>query len=47
MTATTIQLSKGLKQELDELKIFKDETYEEVIEGLIDERNFQKQLCKI
>ena len=36
---TTIQLDKSLKQRLDELKIHHRETYNELIERLIDNSN--------
>ncbi len=37
MESTTIQISKNLKKELDKMKIFDRETYEEVIWDIIED----------
>ncbi len=37
---TTIMISNDLKAELNALKLFKNETYEDVIKNLIDDRKF-------
>lgn len=37
MTATTIQLSKEMKKTLEEMKLHPRETYEEVLERLLED----------
>ena len=37
MTSTTIQISSNLQQELNKMKIFNRETYEEVIWNIIED----------
>ena len=38
MVKTTIQISQELKQELENMKIYDNETYEEIIWDLIEDR---------
>jgi len=37
MVSTTIQISKGLRMELNKMKLFSRETYEEVIWNIIED----------
>ena len=47
MTSTTIQISSNLQQELNRMKLFNRETYEEVIWDIIeDTKELSKQTKK-
>ncbi|NOZ80685.1 MAG: hypothetical protein GXP63_03345 [DPANN group archaeon] len=47
MTSTTIQISQDLQQELNKMKLFSRETYEEVIWNVIeDTRELSEQTKK-
>ena len=37
MKTTTIQINEGLKKELEEIKLFRRETYNDVIERLLED----------
>ena len=41
--ATTIMISKDLKEELNAMKLFENETYENIINDLIEDRKFLTQ----
>ena len=47
MKTTTIQIDEGLKKELNEIKLFSRETYNDVIERLLEDmKDLNKQTKK-
>ena len=46
MVATTIQINEELKKQLDKIKLFRRETYNDVIERLIEDINELKEQTK-
>ena len=47
MKTTTIQIDEHLKKELDEIKMFKRETYNDIIERLLEDfKELNKQTRK-
>ena len=47
MTSTTIQISQDLQQELNKMKLFSRETYEEVIWSVIEDTKELSEQTKI
>ena len=47
MTSTTIQISKDLQKELNKMKLFSRETYEEVIWNVIEDTKELSEQTKI
>jgi|TARA_Y100000310_G_C20464532_1_gene706967 predicted CopG family antitoxin len=47
MTSTTIQISQNLQQELNKMKLFSRETYEEVIWNVIEDTKELSEQTKI
>ncbi len=47
MTSTTIQISQDLQQELNKMKLFSRETYEEVIWNVIEDTKELSEQTKI